>query len=194
MESNQTIGKKERFIKGNIELRPSIIHRYGVFATKDIAPEEIIEECPVVIAQHSNVNTRQELLNREFAWDDQHYAVALGYGSLYNHADQPNAEYSNDHTNQIIRFTATEPIFAGTEILIHYGDDWFTNRGMKVVSKEDQDKKNNSAVFKFLSVLIILLVLSQIFPANLSKLTKHTHSTNKIAQIPITFNNHANNH
>jgi hypothetical protein len=166
MELKQTHPKKKRFIKANIELKPSSIHHYGVFATKDFAPHEIIEECPVIVFAPPITNTREMISNKEFYWDSQRHALALGYGSLYNHADQPNATFINDYINQILCITAAKPIASGTEILINYGKNWFPSRGMKAISQEDLDKKNNFGILKVFALLLILLVLSQIFPIN----------------------------
>jgi SET domain-containing protein len=64
-------------------------------------------------------------------------AVALGYGSLYNHSYTPNARY-DDESPQIKIFTAIREIAAGEEITINYNGEpsdespvWF-----KVVTDE----------------------------------------------------------
>ena len=47
-------------------------------------------------------------------------AIALGYGSLFNHSDTPNAEFNLDLDAENIHFLATEDIAAGIEITTNY--------------------------------------------------------------------------
>lgn len=60
-------------------------------------------------------------------------AIALGFGSLYDHSFNPNADYKKDFDNQMIIFEAIKSINKGKEILVDYtqgGDEedlWFDN-------------------------------------------------------------------
>jgi len=54
-----------------------------------------------------------------FEWGEGTLALALGYGSLYNHSYQPNARY-DDPGGQSMVFTAIEDIAPGDEITINY--------------------------------------------------------------------------
>ena len=47
-------------------------------------------------------------------------AIALGYGSLYNHSAEPNAIFELDFDNNTIDFICIREIPAGKEILIDY--------------------------------------------------------------------------
>ena len=49
-------------------------------------------------------------------------AVALGYGSLYNHSYQPNARY-DDESGQTKVFTAIRDIAPGEEIMVNYNGE-----------------------------------------------------------------------
>jgi SET domain-containing protein len=52
-------------------------------------------------------------------------ALALGYGSIYNHADDPNAEWEPEPPDTLA-FRATRHVPAGNEVFISYlgkGDD-----------------------------------------------------------------------
>ena len=49
-------------------------------------------------------------------------ALALGYGSLYNHSYQPNARY-DDESGQTKVFTAIRDIEAGEEITVNYNGE-----------------------------------------------------------------------
>ncbi|MFN0276813.1 MAG: SET domain-containing protein-lysine N-methyltransferase, partial [Chitinophagales bacterium] len=50
-------------------------------------------------------------------------AVALGYGSLYNHSYKPNAKYIPDFDLNILEFQALRDIEAGEEITVNYNLD-----------------------------------------------------------------------
>jgi uncharacterized protein len=60
-----------------------------------------------------------------FDWGDDgaFYAVCLGYGSLYNHEYEPNAEYGMDFAAETIDFYAVKDIPAGTEITVNYNGE-----------------------------------------------------------------------
>jgi SET domain-containing protein len=49
-------------------------------------------------------------------------ALALGYGSLYNHSYRPNARYDDDAQAAMV-FLALRSIAAGEEITINYNGD-----------------------------------------------------------------------
>lgn len=60
------------------------------------------------------------------------FAVALGYGSLYNHANPANLRYSADLDGEALRFVAARAIRSGEELTINYND-----AGGDVVSSDD---------------------------------------------------------
>ena len=60
--------------------------------------------------------------------DDDMVILLLGYGSLYNHSSENNADYFYDEANDLVYFESTHPIVAGEEICISYGSDWFQSR------------------------------------------------------------------
>jgi uncharacterized protein len=106
---------------------PSELHGRGVFAARDIEAGEIIEICPVLIFPKSQLpHIRQTMLDDYyFDWGDDgaFYAVCLGYGSLYNHEYEPNAEYGMDFAAETIDFYAVKDIPAGTEITVNYNGE-----------------------------------------------------------------------
>jgi hypothetical protein len=50
-------------------------------------------------------------------------AIALGYGSLYNHSSNNNAEFTLDVKNKQVIIVAKEFILRHDQILINYGVD-----------------------------------------------------------------------
>jgi len=102
---------------------PSGKHRYGMFCTEDIASGSVIEICPIILIpgeQARQIVRGYILYEYYFEWKKDSIAIALGYGSLYNHAENPNTEFQPDYKNQYIIFTALKNIPAGTEILVDY--------------------------------------------------------------------------
>lgn len=102
---------------------PSGKHRYGMYCTEDIVKDSIIEICPVIlipIEQAKMIDREHVLYSYYFEWKKKTIALALGYGSLYNHAGRPNAFFEMDYAHQHIIFKAGEDIPPGTEIVIDY--------------------------------------------------------------------------
>ena len=64
---------------------------------------------------------------RSESWTN--FVVALGYGSLYNHSNTPNANWTNDVENKTFIFFSTKPIKKGEEIFIYYGDENYWSDG-----------------------------------------------------------------
>ena len=96
----------------------------GIFATRDIAPGEVIETCPVIaLSPKDRLRIeRTELFNYFFSWPEtkEAAAICLGNGSLYNHSYDPNARYDKAFDGLAIRFVAIRPIEAGEEITVNY--------------------------------------------------------------------------
>ncbi len=118
-------------------LKPSARGGRGVFTAEAIPAESIIELAPVIElseAERKLVHTTR-LHDYYFLWDGDGAAIALGYGSLYNHDRNANLEYELDYEFGQIRFTAARDIAAGEELLIDYmaGDEreglWFEEWG-----------------------------------------------------------------
>ncbi len=113
--------------QASIFVAPSDTHGQGVFAARDIEAGEVIEVCPIIlfpVAQLALV--RQTVLDDYyFDWGEEGewYAFCLGYGSLYNHSYQPNAEYGMDFEAKTIDFYCIQDIPAGAEIRINYNGD-----------------------------------------------------------------------
>ena len=135
----------DKFFMGPIEVKKSLIPGagFGVFATEDIKKHALIERSPVVkfnryILQmyHADRDHRHILADYIFKWPDGHdVVVCFGYGSYYNHCDDPNACWKYavedmDLSNQFacrlspmdaIEFFAKREIKKGEEITTSYG-------------------------------------------------------------------------
>lgn len=101
---------------------PSPIHGTGVFANRAFAADELIECCPVIVcpAPEEVLLEQTALRGLYFHWEGDGVAIALGFGSLYNHAWHASARYELDHEAPCARFIAVRPIGLGEEVTINY--------------------------------------------------------------------------
>ena len=99
----------------------------GVIARRAIRRGELIERVPLLILsaeEYARGVDRSLLAGYVFAWGDGQYALALGYGSIYNHSYRPNAAYEDDDPPaQAKRFVALRAIKEGEEITVNYNGD-----------------------------------------------------------------------
>ena len=116
------------FLK-KVEVKKSDTHGLGVFATETISKHEMFESCPVILFHkviiddyHRFHSTDRHMLDDYvFRWKGGCLAVALGYGSVYNHSDKSNATYrSRADKDPRIEFIAKRDILPWEEIFIHY--------------------------------------------------------------------------
>jgi len=95
----------------------------GVFARRPIAAGEVIETCPVLVLPEGSLGDESNgLWSYGFAWGRGTVALALGYGSLYNHSYRPNARY-DDVGPRTKAFTAIRAIAPGDEITVNYNGE-----------------------------------------------------------------------
>ena len=94
----------------------------GVFSTQDLSKGDAIESCPVIVIPKLEVPLIHKTFLHDyyFIWKKGKCAIALGYGSLYNHSPTPNADYEMDFQNQTIDVFCTKDIKAGEEITVSY--------------------------------------------------------------------------
>jgi len=97
----------------------------GVFARRLLRRGEVIERVPVLllpIAEVRDPSSWKGLAGYCFYWGRDQLALALGYGSLYNHSYRPNARY-DDVRGPIKVFTALRDIPPGEEITVNYNGE-----------------------------------------------------------------------
>ena len=96
----------------------------GVYARRDIKKDEIIEKCPVIeVPKHDVSNLRESILVTYFFYfgkNKERLAIALGFGSIYNHTYEPNATYKIKHREKTIDFIALNDIKKDDEITVNY--------------------------------------------------------------------------
>src|SRR3990167_10635038 len=93
----------------------------GVFAGENIKKGEVIEVAPILILEFTDfIDTKWNKLFEYYFWMDDYVALALGYGSLYNHSKEPNAGYKLDQKKETITFSALKDIKKDQEIVFNY--------------------------------------------------------------------------
>ena len=106
----------------------------AVFTSQDISKGDLIELCPVITLSADDTLTIHDtkLHDYYFVWqlDENTSAIALGYGSLYNHSENANADFETDHSNKVIRITALRDISAFEEINLDYTSGLKTEHGL----------------------------------------------------------------
>lgn len=93
-----------------------------MFATAPFKPGDVIERCPVLVIGPDDADhlASGSLHGHVYDWGEGHAAVALGYGSLYNHDPSPNAEYSPSDDAEELVIVAKAVIQPGDEVLVDY--------------------------------------------------------------------------
>jgi hypothetical protein len=96
----------------------------GVYAGRDIKKGEIIEKCPIIeVPKNDTSNLKKSVLVTYFFYfgkNKERIAVALGFGSIYNHSYKPNATYKIKPREKTIDFIALDDINKNDEITFNY--------------------------------------------------------------------------
>lgn len=121
----------------------------GVFARRDFAQDELVEEAPVILLEEQIQFLPDPVRKVVFTWFAPNHvtyphALVLGFGSLYNHANPANMRWECSPTNLAIRFISVRPIKVGEELTINYNahgggavwhdDNWFERMQVKPIA------------------------------------------------------------
>ena len=121
----------------------------GVFASRDFNVGEIVECCPVVIMEQPFAALPSELKTIVFNWGalaktTASSAIALGFGSLYNHDNPANMRYAADAEAHVLIFSTVRPVLKGEELTVNYNaigggptwddDNWFTRNNIEPIT------------------------------------------------------------
>lgn len=120
----------------------------GVFSKRAFAKGEVVEVAPVLVLKTDFDLLPKLLKTYVFDWDSLtglagRYAVALGYGSMYNHSNPASLQYVADARHGVMRYVAARDIEAGEELTINYNaeggvpewddDNWFERAEIDVI-------------------------------------------------------------
>lgn len=130
------------FIDSSIELKyiPEI-SGWGVFAVNNINTNTILETSPVVVYPKRLMDMAiwccqaEGIQNKDFKFDQyallwkEDCAMPLGWAGMYNHKDFPNCIFVSDYENSLLSVKAIQPIPAGEQLFVSYGEHWFKQKG-----------------------------------------------------------------
>lgn len=103
---------------------------WGVFAESFIPKGTTIEIARTLKIKNKYLFQDGNPLNDYvFRLDEKNSILALGFGSLFNHSNNPHVTYKV--TDGKVYYITEMDIYPGDEIFISYGDSWWKNRGMK---------------------------------------------------------------
>ncbi|TAK78347.1 MAG: SET domain-containing protein-lysine N-methyltransferase [Gammaproteobacteria bacterium] len=126
--------RKTKLFQNKLIVKKSPTHGYGVFAGKTIKKGEKIEECYIIISKGG------DKVLEDYYFDARgKNAIFTGFGIIYNHSDEPNADYTINVKKRVATIKAAEIIRKGEEIFVSYGEKWFSSRGLK--PKERRKKR-----------------------------------------------------
>jgi SET domain-containing protein len=124
-----------------ISVKRSSLHGWGVFADDDISANEMIEIAPGVMLEQSFLNACHYVAKAEglkpeeimldqygIGWTDGRAFFPLGWVGLYNHSDDPSAEFVYV-SDELVGIRSTKSIQLGEEITVNYGDHWWKQKG-----------------------------------------------------------------
>jgi SET domain-containing protein len=111
----------------NTEIRVHPKKGRGVFALDKVKKGDLVETCHLIIMDLMDISGPLEGYVYQFS--KEKVAIALGNGSLYNHNDHANCEFSFDYKNKMLLIRAIKNILPEEEITINYR-----------YSKEDREK------------------------------------------------------
>jgi len=138
--------KNKLFLSSHVEVKDSPIEGRGVFCTSPFKKGDLIEEAHLILLKNNKwedcdaalklyalpwVELREdwkEFCDKHDGILSQHATrpvVVLGFGMIYNHADENNVDYFIDKHRFICSYKANRDIEAQSELTIDYGADYF---------------------------------------------------------------------
>ena len=117
-----------------IYVKNSPVHGLGVFASEKINKGEIFEVCPILSLPMKFGEVSPLFIDYRFNWPSgtsewEEQVISLGFGSLYNHSESPNAYWFSDNETRTFKFAASRDIEPEEEIFVWYGDVNYWNDG-----------------------------------------------------------------
>lgn len=124
-----------------IEVRRSPLHGWGVFALEDIPAEVTIETAPGIKIPQEIMNAcyyivmadgipAEELQLDQYGlwWTEGRICIPQGWVGLYNHSEEPSAEFHHNYELDTVSIRSIREITEGEEITVHYGQNWWSQK------------------------------------------------------------------
>lgn len=109
-----------------LEIRHTAHKGWGVFTTKSLLQNTIIEISPVIVMSEKErkLLDKTTLYNYIFEWEKNQCCMAMGYVSIYNHSCPSNCEYYQDYDAKTITIKTVKNISKNEELSINYQGDF----------------------------------------------------------------------
>jgi SET domain-containing protein len=107
----------------NIQVRKSILHGLGVFATNDIPGNTLLEECHGAILSKEEFDTVKEIpaiACNTFSVSKTEIILPYGYGAIYNSKKNANVKSIYNVDRKILSFYTTKDIKMHEELFLDY--------------------------------------------------------------------------
>lgn len=128
----------------------------GVVAMKNAKKGTVLERSPVVVGPNADFKAKHGRMTKAdhylLTWhekgENRETAMGLGYLMVYNHSDNPNAEFRYRYPQKEIEMVALRDIKKGEEVTHDYGGEgvWFKKR--KEEGEEEKPVKKKAAAKK----------------------------------------------
>lgn len=103
---------------------------YGVFSHSFIPAGTLIEVARALKVNSKHIFQKGNILtDYVFNLDNDNCVIAFGFGSLYNHNDDPHITYTV--TEGKVYYKTIKDIYPDEEIFVSYGKNWWASRGKK---------------------------------------------------------------
>lgn len=117
----------------------SSVDQKGVFCVDYIKKDEIFEIAHILIIPAETAKG-SILIDYVFKINDDTYAIGFGNASIYNHRNQPMAEWKINQEAQTITYKAIRDIEPGEEVFVSYGKSYWNSRDVSAKSSPDMNK------------------------------------------------------
>ena len=115
----------------NIVLKYTEEKGWGVYARRYIKKGSLIERCYCIQVSNNTNTTPDELMDYVFNYpinaekNKENHVLPLGYGSVYNHSNNPNANWRHCELPMVFDFYSLKDIKKGEEICTYYGSSYW---------------------------------------------------------------------
>lgn len=147
-----TVGKDTKdpnapleFVKSpKVYIDYSLVGGRGIFALEDIKEGDLIERC-ILVPMELRSNDQKDRAVWTYCYTKplcdcsickEHgflFYMVLGYGMIYNHQDDNNAEMIFDHKNYYVDIKALKNISKDQEVFVYYGKSYFNSRPKVII-------------------------------------------------------------
>lgn len=110
----------------DIEVRRTRNRGRGVFALKNFEKGDVVEVCPVLTLtpKERKIAEKTILYSYIYPWrSTRSAALTFGYGAVYNHSFDPNADWKQDFRGTNMVYRALKKIKKGEEIFVNYNGE-----------------------------------------------------------------------